>query len=197
MLLEIAGGLIASGILLLIIGIFIARQYTLRAKLVTAFMVIVLTSLAVLAVIDGYIMGQNLSDGANKALASAARNYADRIDQFNRQNAQFLSTEASLPAISRFITRKAEPPYNRQALLEILLALKSRQQDIIYSYAILDKQGINILDTDSANIGIDESQNTYFNVLTGRNRLSTYRSPIIFEDQQPVMVFSSAINDLS
>ena len=197
MLLEIAGGLIASGILLLIIGIFIARQYTLRAKLVTAFMVIVLTSLAVLAVLDGYIMGQNLSDGANKALASAARNYADRIDQFNRQNAQFLRTEASLPAISRFITRKAEPPYNRQALLEILLALKSRQQDIIYSYAILDKQGINILDTDSANIGIDESQNTYFNVLTGRNRLSTYRSPIIFEDQQPVMVFSSAINDLS
>jgi len=196
-LLEIAGGLIASGILLLIIGIFIARQYTLRAKLVTAFMVIVLTSLAVLAVLDGYIMGQNLSDGANKALASAARNYADRIDQFNRQNAQFLRTEASLPAISRFITRKAEPPYNRQALLEILLALKSRQQDIIYSYAILDKQGINILDTDSANIGIDESQNTYFNVLTGRNRLSTYRSPIIFEDQQPVMVFSSAINDLS
>ena len=197
MLLEIAGGLIASGILLLIIGIFIARQYTLRAKLVTAFMVIVLTSLAVLAVLDGYIMGQNLSDGANKALASAARNYADRIDQFNRQNAQFLRTEASLPAISRFITRKAEPPYNRQALLEILLALKSRQQDIIYSYAILDKQGINILDTDSANIGIDESQNTYFNVLTGRNRLSTYRSPIIFEDHQPVMVFSSAINDLS
>ena len=81
MLLEIAGALVASGILLLIIGIFIARQYTLRAKLVTAFMVIVLVSLAVLAVLDGYIMGENLTDGANKALNSAARNYADRIDQ--------------------------------------------------------------------------------------------------------------------
>jgi len=196
-LLEIAGALVASGILLLIIGIFIARQYTLRAKLVTAFMVIVLISLAVLAVLDGYIMGQNLTEGANKALASAARSYADRIDQFNRQNAQFLRTEASLPVINRFLTRKAEPPYNRQALLEILLALKSRQKDIIYSYAILNKQGINILDTDSANIGIDESRNAYFNVLTGRNRLNTYRSPIIFEERRPVIVFSSAINDLS
>ncbi len=197
MLLEIAGGLIGSGILLLIIGIFIARQYTLRAKLVTAFMVIVLTSLAVLAVLDGYIMRQNLSDGANNALASAARNYADRIDQFNRQNAQYLRTEASLPAINHFLTRKAEPPFNRQALLEILLALKSRQKNIIYSYAILNKQGVNILDTDSANIGVDESNNAYFNVLVGRNRLTTYRSPIIFENQIPVIVFSSAINDLS
>ena len=197
MLLEVAGALVASGILLLIIGIFIAKQYTLRAKLVTAFMVIVLTSLAVLAVLDGFIMGRNLSDGANNALASAARNYADRIDHFNQQNAQFLRTEASLPAINHFLRRKAEPPYNRQALLEILLALKSRQKDIIYSYGILNKQGINILDTDSSNIGIDESHNAYFNVLVGRNRLSTYRTPIIFEEDRPVVIFSSAINDLS
>ena len=168
MLLEIAGALVASGILLLIIGIFIARQYTLRAKLVTAFMVIVLISLAVLAVLDGYIMGENLTDGANKALSSAARNYADRIDQFNRQNSQFLRTEANLPAINSFLRLKAEPPYNRQALLEILLALKSRQKDIIYSYAILNTSGINILDTDSANIGNDESKNTYFEALVGQ-----------------------------
>ena len=56
MLLEIAGVLVVSGILLLVFGIFIARQYTLRAKLVTAFLVIVLTSLGVLAVLDGYII---------------------------------------------------------------------------------------------------------------------------------------------
>ncbi|MBT8119322.1 MAG: EAL domain-containing protein [Gammaproteobacteria bacterium] len=197
MLLEIAGALVASGILLLIIGIFIARQYTLRAKLVTAFMVIVLVSLAVLAVLDGYIMGENLTDGANKALSTAARNYADRIDQFNRQNSLFLRTEANLPAINRFLRLKAEPPYNRQALLEILLALKSRQTDIIHSYAILNTSGINILDTDSANIGLDESKYSYFEALVGESRLSSFRSPIIFEEDQPVIVFSSAINDLS
>ena len=104
MLLEIAELLVFSGILLLIVGIFIARQYTLRAKLVTAFMVIVLTSLTVLALLDGYIMSQNLAEGANKALISAARNYTDRIDQFNRKNAQLLITEANLPAINNFIT---------------------------------------------------------------------------------------------
>jgi diguanylate cyclase (GGDEF)-like protein/PAS domain S-box-containing protein len=196
-LFEIAGLLVVSGILLLVIGIFIARQYTLRAKLVTAFLVIVLTSLTVLALLDGYILGENLTEGANKALNSAARNYADRIDQFNRQNSLFLETEASLPAINLFLTRKAAPPFNRQALLEILRALKSRQDDTIYSYAILNTEGINILDTVSANIGLDESQNGYFRALLENNQLVSYRSPIIFDEQQAVIVFSSAINDLS
>ena len=197
MLLEVAGALILSGILLLIIGIFIARQYTLRAKLVTAFLVIVLISLAVLAVLDSYIMSENLADGANKALSSAARNYAERIDQFNMQNEEFLKTEANLPAIIRFLTHNAEPPFNRQALLEILRALKSRQGDVIYSYAILTPQGINLIDTDSSNIGIDESVHPYFHRLVGDDKLASYRSPIVFDDNQSVIVFSSAINDLS
>lgn len=204
MLLEIAGLLVFSGVLLLIIGIFIARQYTLRAKLVTAFTVIVLTSLTVLALLDAYNMEENLTEGANKALNSAARNYADRIDEFNRRNTRHLITEANLPAINNFITRQAEPPYNRYTLLEILRALKSRQDNIIYSYAILNTQGINILDTVSANIGIDESRQKYFNffantVVDGvvKSGFKSYRSPIIFDEKHSVIIFSSVINDLS
>lgn len=197
MLLEVAGLLVISGILLLIIGIFIARQYTLRAKLITAFLVIVMTSLTVLALLDGYILADNLTEGANKALTSAARNYAERIDQFNEQNSLFLKTEADLPAINLFLSRNAEPPFNRQTLLEILRALKSRQNDIITSYAILNMQGINMLDTVSANIGEDESRHEYFNAFMGDNKLNSYRSPIIFDENQSVIIMSSPINDLA
>ncbi len=197
MVLEIAGLLVISGIVLLVIGIFLARRYTLRAKLIMAFLVIVLTSLSVLAVLDGYIMRENLAESANNALNLAARNYAARIDQFNRRNSQFLKTEASLPTINYFITRKAEPPFNRQALLEILRALRSRQNEHISSYAILNREGINILDTDSANIGADESQQEYFSQLAINTGLNSYRSPVIFDEKQAVIVFSSAINDLS
>ena len=197
MLLEVAGLLVISGILLLIIGIFIARQYTLRAKLITAFLVIVMTSLTVLALLDGYILADNLTEGANKALTSAARNYAERIDQFNEQNSLFLKTEADLPAINLFLSRNAEPPFNRQTLLEILRALKSRHNDIITSYAILNMQGINMLDTVSANIGEDESRHEYFNAFMGDNKLDSYRSPIIFDENQSVIIMSSPINDLA
>ncbi len=204
MLLDIAGLLIVSGILLLVIGIFIARQYTLRAKLVTAFLVILLTSLSAMVLLDSYIMKQNFTEAANKSLISVARNYADRLDQFNHQNTQFLTTEAKLPAIHYFISRKAEPPYNRHALLEILRALKSRQDNIIYSYAILNAQGTNILDTASENMGMNESGQEYFTVFTGaatndavKANTGSYRSPIIFDEKRSTIVFSSAINDLS
>ena len=176
MLLEVAGLLVASGILLLVIGIFIARQYTLRAKLITAFLVILLTSLTVLAVLDGYILGENLTRGANKTLSSSARQYADRIDQFHRQNLKFVKTEANLPVIVEFLKRKAEPPFTRQALLEILRALQSRQSDTILSYAILNPQGVNILDTEAANIGVDESGEAYFSMLVRKDGQPVYRS---------------------
>lgn len=197
MLLEVAGILIVSGLLLLIVDIFIARRYTLRAKLVTAFMIIVFVSLAVLAVLDSYVMSENLTRGANKALTAAARNYADRIDQFNLQNSRFLKTESSLPAFNNFLTRNAEPPFNRQAILEILRALKSRQGEVISTYAILNAQGINMVDTDSANIGRDEGKRDYFTAVANTRSVSEYRSPIIFNGKEPTIVFSSAIHDLS
>ena len=86
--------------------------------------------------------------------------------------------------------------------MEILRDLKSRQATAIYSYAILNAQGINILDTDSSNIGIDESEHPYFHQLTDAARLTSsgsasYRSPIIFENDRSVIIFSSVINDLS
>lgn len=197
MLLEVAGILIVSGLLLLIVGIFIARRYTLRAKLVTAFMIIVLVSLAVLAVLDSYVMSENLTQGANKALTAAARNYADRIDQFNLQNSRFLRTESRLPAFNSFLTRNAEPPFNRQAILEILRALKSRQGEVISTYAILNAQGINMVDTDPVNIGRNEGKRDYFTAVAKAASVSDYRSPIIFNGNKPAIVFSSAIHDLS
>ena len=149
--------------------------------------------------LDGYVMRDNLVDGANKSLNSAAKNYAQRIDRFNRQNTKFLETEAALPAINLFITRNAEPPFNRQTMLEILRALKSRQGDKIQSYAILDAHGINILDTNTENVGADESQQNYYSIFINKGSVRSYHSPIIFGERpsQASMVFSSAIIDLS
>ncbi|MBE9568218.1 MAG: diguanylate cyclase, partial [Proteobacteria bacterium] len=197
MLIEVAAALVVSGFLLLVIGIFIARQYTLRAKLVTAFLVIVLISLAVLAVLDSYIMKENLTDSANNVLSSTARHYAERIDRFNAQNIEFLETEADMPVIKNFIRLRAEPPFERQTLLEILRALESRQNETIKSYAILDKQGINILDTVQDNTGADESGHDYFKVPVKEKSSGSFRSLVLFEDGRPCIVFSSAIKDLS
>jgi hypothetical protein len=102
-LIEIAGGLVAIGLVLLFVGILIARQYTLRAKLLTAFLFIVLVSLGVLSAIDNHLMSDNLVRSANKMLASAARQYADHVDAFNNLNLESVRAEAALPAIVDFL----------------------------------------------------------------------------------------------
>lgn len=195
MLIKLAGLLIVSGILMLVVGIFIARQYTLRAKLLTAFLVIVLASLGVLTLLDSYIMGESLSDSANKSLAAAGRQYADTIDDFNRLSIKSIQSEAKLPAITNFLSRKQEP-YNRQTMLEILKTMEAKQNGMISSYAILNADGINVLDTEMEYIGRDESSRVYFTEVIKYK--TAYRSPVIFNDyEEPSFYFSSPIADLS
>ncbi|HHO59257.1 MAG TPA: EAL domain-containing protein [Thiotrichales bacterium] len=198
MLLELAALLVGSGLFLLVVGVFVARQYTLRSKLLTAFLIIVLTSLGVQALLDNYIMSENLRQSANKVLITTAKSFAEKIDSFTRENSDYLKTEAALPAIINFIVRKAEPPYNRQAILEILRAFKSRQDDYILSYAILNRDGVNMVDTDPLKQGDDESGEVYYrNVKARHGDDAVYHSSIVFENDRPILIFSSAINDLS
>lgn len=195
MLIKLAGVLVVVGILMLVIGIFIARQYTLRAKLLTAFLVIVLVSLGVLTLLDSYIMAETLTKNANQVMASAGRQYADRLDKFNYSNMKSIQTEAKLPTIVNFLSMKVEP-YNRQTMLEILIALKAKPSDKITSYAVLNADGINLLDTEIDNIGKDESDSVYYTEVIKNKR--AYRSPVVFANyEDPSLYFSSPIVDLS
>jgi len=195
MLIKLAGLLVVMGILMLVVGIFIARQYTLRAKLLTTFLVIVLVSLGVLTLLDSYIMGKSLTKSANQMLTSAGRQYADRLDEFNAKNMKSVQTEARLPTIVNFLSNKVEP-YNRQIMLEILIALKAKQTGAVLSYAVLNAEGINLLDTEIENIGKNESENTYYTEAVKNKR--AYRSPVIFtNNENPALYFSSPIVDLS
>ena len=192
MLFEFASLLVITGVILLIVGILITRQYTLRAKLLTAFLVIVLVSLGVLTYMDSRGMRQSLTDSANRLLAATAAQFADRLDEFNRDNLQAVKTEANLPAVVQFLQYQGADPYNRTTILEILNALQSRHGNVLTSYAILDASGINLIDTDGANMGKDESAGQYF-IHAMRND-QPYQSPLIFEPgERPAIYYSSVV----
>jgi len=196
MLINIAASLVIAGLLLLVVGIMIARQYTLRAKLLSAFLFIVLLSLGLLAALDSYLMSENLRQSTNKVLDVAARQYADRIDQFNEFNLESIQSEARLPAFVNYIRLRGAEPYHSQTIKEILIALQSRQGKDIVSYAVLNKDGINMVDTVNQYIGSDESQEIYFKEVSLRQ--SPYQSPVIFsESEQPALFFSSPIEDVA
>ena len=196
MLINIATILVVAGLLLLVVGIMIARQYTLRAKLLTSFLFIVLLSLGLLAALDSYLMSKNLEETTYKILDVAARQYADRIDQFNEFNLESIQSESRLPALVDFIKYRGAEPYHSQTIREILTALQSRQAKDIVSFAVLNKDGINMVDTVNAFIGSDESEESYFKEVLLKK--SPYQSPVIFTKyEEPALFFSSPVEDIT
>ena len=196
MLIQLAIFLVITGVLLLVVGILIARQYTLRAKLLTAFLLIVLLSLGVLSAFDNYIMTENMTRSANQLLAATAQQYSERLDDYNAVNLQSIAAEARLPVFANFLKYKGENRASHMTALEILRALQSKQKGVVQSYALLDQNGINLLDTVSANTGGNEGAMSYFKVAKEEER--AYQSPVMFfADNEGVMYFSSPVYDLA
>lgn len=192
MLVELSVILVVVGVLMLAVGIFIARQYTLRAKLLTAFLMIVMSSLGILTLLDGRIMQETLSKSAQQSLTSASRVYANRLDEFIRVHISSIRAESSLPSIVNAVAKnKSDSLQNRRELLQ---ALQSKQNSLVTSYAILNINGINVTDTNGENIGRDESAQPYF--VEAVNKKSAYHSSVVFDDSDEALIyFSSPIID--
>lgn len=190
MLVELAALLVVSGIILLVVGILITRQYTLRSKLLTAFMVIVLMSLGVMTYLDSKILRESLTESANHLLASTAQQYASRLDQFNNDTLNALVTEARIPALYGFISGSVWGKPDRQRILELLMALQSRHDDYLTSYALIDVEGINRVDTDRRMSGSYEGDRIYFTRVleTGES----YQSPVLFDKDNRAFIYYSA-----
>ncbi|MCK5002796.1 MAG: EAL domain-containing protein [Gammaproteobacteria bacterium] len=194
MLIELAGILVLVGLVLLVVGIFIARQYTLRAKLLTAFLMIVMVSLGVLTLLDSHLMQKTLTESAQQSLGSASRQYANRLDEFNRAHLTSIKAEASLPAIIEYAAQN-KIHSSKKIMREFLHAIKAKQNSHLTSYAILNVSGINVIDTETALIGNDESKKVYF--LEAVKKESAYRSPVIFEENDEASIYFSSpiVND--
>lgn len=193
MLVEFAAALVAVGIILLIVGILIARQYTLRSKLLTAFMFIVLVSLGTLAIIDNYLMRDSLTSSATKTLVASAKQYSNQIDRFNSATLEAVLTASRLPALMQYLTEPSAEVKNKTTVSKILDVLQSDDSYAI-SYALLDAKGINQLDTFEQSQGDDESKEAYFQHVMDKG--GVYRSSLIFaKNNDAVLFFSSVVKD--
>ncbi len=193
MLTELAGILVGGGILLLLVGGFVSRQYTLRAKLLTAFLVIVLASLGILALLDNHLFRSTLMHDAEKRLEKTALGLVERIDYFNRRNRDFILADARHPAIAGFLGSQPVSNRQRRSVHSILLALQARQSSAVVSYAIVDREGNRRLDTRMPADGSRENGEHYFRqILSGKD---FYRSPVLFEQNDPYFVLAAAIRN--
>ena len=143
----------------------IAKLYTLRNKLIVSFLAVALIPLILLTFINKYTTQETLTQNANQALFAVASQTATSIDTFITSILDDVRVEAILPGLANYLSL---PPEVRAGSPEEKVAgdtLRSlRRQDTvnIFSYALLDLQGRNVLDTYTPDIGKDESNRDYF-----------------------------------
>ncbi len=174
------------------------RFLGLRIRLISAFLVVALIPLLLLAFINQSETQEILIKNANQSLYAAATQTASQIDTFITTNLNIVRVEAILPIFARALSSTQFQIENllQTEALATLNSLNRKDGLNIYSYGLLNAQGKNLLDTNIHNLGQDESQEDYF--IQALQTQSVYVSSIRFLANQPnlpVIYFSSPVRN--
>ncbi len=170
-----------------------------RTKLIASFLVVALIPLLLLAFINKQTTEKALTDNAKQALSAAAKETANRIDAFIDGNLNAVRVEAILPGLARYLSltpKQRDDSPEMQLVTETLIRLSRKDMLNVISYALLDLNGKNVLDTYTPNIGKDESVQDYFKkpLQTGLSFVSSMKRSRTIPDLVTVF-FSSPVRN--
>ncbi|CAG0990828.1 partial Sensor protein SrrB, partial [Anaerolineales bacterium] len=187
---------VIAAVTLLVYAIFILRNlrsYTLQTKIIVAFIFITIIPLGVLSVINNWFSTRALQAQSQTQLDSLAKIAADTIDDFITVQLDTIHADAKQVSLINYLEPPLLPDEEKTAGLT-LLSLTRKNSIFIRSVAILDKNGVNVLDTLEEQKGEDESRFTYFTRPLGNGL--PFVSNIIFRGNRASIYFSSPIKNL-
>jgi signal transduction histidine kinase/HAMP domain-containing protein len=172
------------------------RNCSLRTKLIVAFLIVMLIPLSLLAFLSSRGTRAALIDATNQALLAGASQTAAKLDAFINTNLNAVSAATLFPGIVEYLRL---PPDQRagsdkeRLVSETLQGLEEKDENIL-SYALLDAEGQNVMDTVTINIGQDESDRDYFHTPARTNQ--PYVTPIEFDlaTGEAALYFSSPVH---
>lgn len=137
--------------------------YSIRNKLLILAMGTGLVSILTVAILTTISTQQALNNETRSSLVSGAEHIIAEIDTYIGYNTDTVSAEAQLPEVVGYLTTSPQGQViTRKNLLALLDTLRQRDPDNIGSYALLDSEGIDLVDTYTDDIGIDKSDRDYF-----------------------------------
>lgn len=138
---------------------------SIRTRLIVSFLIVALIPLLLLTFVNKQTTEKVLTDNAKQSLSAAANETANRIDAFIDENLNAVRVEAILPGLASYLQlppeRREDSPEERLAI-ETLIRLSRKDMLNVLSYALLDLNGQNVLDTNTSDVGQDESNQDYF-----------------------------------
>jgi GAF domain-containing protein/HAMP domain-containing protein len=158
------------------------NTYSLQTKLMLTFLTVTLIPLALLTYWNVQNTRKELTYQTNQSLLNVASQTATTIDTLILTNLDVVRTQAQLPD---FVDYLDLPDHRRPGseleaeVIKTLEVLARRDSEHISSYALLDSQGLAVLDTLGEDTGQNEADRDYFQkpLQTGQ----PYASPVEYE----------------
>jgi GAF domain-containing protein/HAMP domain-containing protein len=193
----------AGLLLLLMVGQQIVSQsfvnYSLRTKLVSAFLLVTLVPMGVLFLINDNATRRNLTQNAGTALSNSAIQSAASLDVFFADGLHNVRTASQAQIWEEYLTT---PPSERagseleRAVNSDLRALALRDQTYIDAVGLMDRNGFDVADIAAAEVGSDKSTHRYIvePIRTGLPYTTIQFSPTT---KKLSVYFSAAVRDVN
>lgn len=189
-----------------ICGFFVARQfpkYSLRTKLLIAFVGVALVPLGLLAYSNNLTAQATLTAAADRSLTTAAAQTASALDAFFLEASSVVRTESRHTVLREYLSLPPEEQAGSdaeqklKALLTIFVQKDTSSEVRILSYLLLDSSGRVAGATSPEDLGQDKSNYDYFTVAFANAQ--SYISPLEFSNQVTggSVFFSDPVRDFS
>lgn len=173
-------------------------NWSLRTKLVSAFLIVTLIPVAIISYFNYSSTTQALIQAANVKIAGAAQVTADQVDAFFNNTLNTTRVKAQDPAIVNYLLLPADQragSVEEAQLNQLLQAYQHEDQLFINSVGVINSNGKSLVDTSPDEIQVDKSDRGYFQqpMQTGL----PYSSEVIFSEitGQPSLYFAAPVRN--
>jgi GAF domain-containing protein/HAMP domain-containing protein len=192
---------VIAGVVITVYVAFVIREfsnYTLRTKLILAFILVALIPLVSLSLYTNRTTRNEIYQNSAKDLTETADTTALQVDTFIRNQLVSIFIESQNPL---FIQYMSLTPAQRSGsadeanALAGLSVLARKDTIFIRSYALVDTTGINVLDTNQENVGMDETVSGYITDALTRQQPVMVGPIFDQEDGNASLYFSSPVRN--
>jgi GAF domain-containing protein/HAMP domain-containing protein len=171
---------------------------SLQTRLVLFTLFVALVPLIIIATRDTIQAQQALTKGAEISLKTGAAQTANSLDIFIQTTLDSIAGEAQFGDFTSYLTLSpAAPPIVQARAQDLLNKLRDKTTNSnIISYALVDPNGVVLLDTVGFNVNNNESGEAYF------SQVQTSNEPIVTtvtysKDKTPTITFANKITNIN
>jgi GAF domain-containing protein/HAMP domain-containing protein len=170
---------------------------SLQSRLGLFVLLLALVPLIVIATRDTLQTQQALTNGAEISLKAGAAQTANSMDVFIQTTLDSIAGEAQFSDFISYLTLSpAAPPIVQARAQDLLNKLRDKSNEFIISYALVNTDGIVLLDTLGFNVKNNESKESYFSQVKFNNKpivtAVTYSA-----DKTPTITFASKVININ